>query len=175
MHMKAKSHCKLALEEEEDEDELLDYYDFDLDEEDEEEEETADAKESDKAAAGASADKSTTALVAVSAAKDEPIRRAGGGGASSINDAGERVLADGSIVGSRANKVLYKQHVRPSREIDAIAENYKQLRLTTDVRENPRIYRRKKEMFHVRARKREDLMKGIKGNMQFHFRAQVMF
>lgn len=85
------------------------------------------------------------------------------------------MLADGSIVGSRAHKHIYKQNVRPTRELVAITHNYKQLALATNIKENPRIARRKKEQFHVRARKREDLMKGIKANTQFHFRAQVSF
>lgn len=174
-HMKAKSHCKLRLEEEEDEEELLDYYDFDLAEEDEEEEEEEATKKAGEKSAASSDSAASTAMIAVSAVKDEPIRRAGGGGASSINDAGELVLADGSIVGSRALKHLYKQHVRPSKDLDDIARNYKRLALTTDVRENPRIYRRKREAFHLRARKREDLAKGLCGNFQFHFRAQVSY
>jgi len=172
-HMKAKSHCKLRLETEEEEEELLDYYDFDLDDVDEEGDDEAPpaAKASDVAAASASAGvSSSTALVAV-----EPMRRAGGGGASSINDAGELVLADGSIIGARQNKILYKQHVRPSQAVGEIVSEYKRLALTTDVRENPRIYRRKREMFHQRARKREDLAKGLGGNFQFHFRAQVSY
>jgi hypothetical protein len=179
MHMKAKSHCKLRLEEEEDEEELMDYYDFDLDEEgeDEEEEEVEAAKDGAAADASKSSSSSSSALVAVSSAKDaSDAPRRGGGGASSINDAGELVLADGSIVGARQHKQLYKQHVRPTRpDVDAIAQNYKRLALTTDVRENPRIYRRKKEAFHQRARKREDLAKGLHGNFQFHFRAQVSY
>jgi hypothetical protein len=178
--MKAKSHCKLRLEEEEDEEELMDYYDFDLDEEGEDEEEEAEAAAGatkDGAVAADKSSSSSSALVAVSAAKDaSDAPRRGGGGASSINDAGELVLADGSIVGARQHKQLYKQHVRPTRpDVDAIAQNYKRLALTTDVRENPRIYRRKKEAFHQRARKREDLAKGLHGNFQFHFRAQVSY
>lgn len=116
---------------------------------------------------------SSSALVV--AAPKAPTRQ-GGGGASSINEAGELVLANGSIVGSRAHKVLYKQHVLPSRDLVAIAAHYKQLALNTNVKqENPRIYRRKREAFHLRARKREDLMKGLAANFQFHFRAQVSY
>jgi hypothetical protein len=58
----------------------------------------------------------------------------------------------------------------------AIAAHYKQLALNTNVKqENPRIYRKKREAFHLRARKREDLAKGLGGNFQFHFRAQVSY
>lgn len=164
MHMNAKNHCKLSLEEEEDEEELLDYYDFDL--EDEEMEDAA------KASSSSSSSSSSTALVV----KEDAPRRAGGGGAASINDAGELVLADGSIVGSRQLKHIYKQHVRPNHGVvGEIARNYKQLALTTNIKENPRLARRKKEFYHVRARKREDLMKGIRANIQMHYRDQVMF
>lgn len=123
----------------------------------------------------AAADGSASSSSALIVASPQP-QRSGGGGASSINDAGELVLADGSIVGSRANKHIYKQHVRPSRDLVAIAAHYKQLALNTNVKqENPRIYRRKREAFHQRARKREDLAKSIRENFQFHFRAQVSF
>lgn len=164
-HMTAKSHCKLALEDEDDEDEIMDFYDFDLDEEEEED------APMDGSASSSSA-KSSTALVAVD--KSEP-RRTGGGGAASINDAGELVLADGSIVGNRQHKAVYKQHVRPSRELAVITQSYKQMALATNVKENPRIARRKREQFHVRARKREDLHTGRWANNQKHFRAQVLF
>lgn len=176
MHMKAKSHCKLALEQEDDEEELMDYYDFDLDE-DEDDEDMAEGDEADEKGSSAAAGSSSSSTAVVAVAKEEPARRAGGGGASSINDAGELVLADGSIVGSRVHKRIYKQHIRPARaeELNAIAANYKRLALSTDVRENPRIYRRKKEMFHQRARKREDLAKGLAANVQHHFRAQVSY
>jgi len=185
-HMKAKSHCKLRLEDDEDEEELMDFYDFDLEEEEDEDEEDETMEQAKDGAAGSGsaaadkadkADKNAGALVVVSSAKDAaPAPRRGGGGASSINDAGELVLADGSIVGARQHQRIYKQHIRPARpEVDAIAQNYKRLALTTDVRENPRIYRRKREAFHLRARKREDLAKGLGANFQHHFRAQVSY
>jgi len=182
-HMEAKSHCKLRLEDEEDEDELMEYYDFDMDSEEEDEEMTDKGKSAGKgkkassssssssSSAAASSSSSSTALIAVSA---EP-RRSGGGGASGINEAGELILADGSIVGTRQLKHIYRQHVRPSREVESIARNYKQLALTTNVKENPRVYRRAREFHHVKARKREELAKGLHGNFQHHFRAQVMF
>ena len=135
-----------------------------------------DAKDGASSSTDAASSSSSTALVAVKDDSRAPPQRAGGGGASGINEAGELVLADGSIIGSRQHKHIYKQHIRPSRDLVAIAAHYKQLALNTNVKqENPRIYRRKREAYHQRARKREDLAKGLHANFQFHFRAQVSY
>jgi len=123
-HMEAKAHCKLKFETEEEEEELLDFYTFpgaaegDEDEEEAEEEteeeekkaskkQRSEAKEEEREPAGdeSSAGKSKALIPATAA----PRRRHLAG----LNDAGELVMSDGSIIGHRSLAHVYRQNVKP--------------------------------------------------------------
>lgn len=124
-HMSAKSHCKIRFEEDEDDDEFLPYYRFPYMNKDPEEEPATDgamvismsAKEMLKAKEEREEE----------AAKEGPRRTP-----ASMNDAGELVMSDGSIIGHRTLNRAYKQNIRPETEtsiIDSIVGEYKRLAL----------------------------------------------
>lgn len=117
-HMDAKSHCRIRLETEEEEDEFLDFFNFPDDNEqegDEGEDDEGDMKDEDP-----------------SAPKRSKTKR----GPVGMNEYGEVLLADGTVIGTRSLKRIYRQAVRPRDSHPAVliarelAQRYGTLALT---------------------------------------------
>lgn len=178
-HMNAKSHCKLRLDDEEDEEEIVPFYDFPGEGEEEEETEAMDDNKED----------GTNKVIKTG-------RRPTG-----MNDAGELVLSDGSIVGHRQHNKAYRQNLRPVRpaqqgliqgadgsassstssSLVPIIQQYKQMQLYSYGKNDasstalPRFMKKAKEHYMSRQQKKHYLSVGLHNNFQHHFRAQVLF
>jgi len=107
-HMKDKGHCKLKLDD--DDDEFLEFYRFPDDECLDEEDEGDEGDEGDEEEENE--------------IKHPHPRR----GMKDLNDANELVLADGSILGHREHRRIYKQNLRPETLLEA-EDRMKNLRL----------------------------------------------
>jgi pre-60S factor REI1 len=199
-HMKQKSHCKIRLDTEEEEEEFMDYYSFpkspeELEEEKREQEEEERKKKNPYALPfqkeSKQAENEQNAENVELETEEKPKRRLAG-----MNDLGELVLTDGSTVGHRQYKHVYRQNFKPAPEKDSqiialMASSYRQLQLpgyngtstSTTVTLSRSVANNTKKDAPAGFReawwsnaKRKDLLKvGMANNIQKHYRAQVQF
>lgn len=199
-HMHQKSHCKIRLDLPEEEEEFVDFYSFPKSEE-ELEEEKLEKEEEERKKKNPYAlpmdkeekkkEKSVEMETEQSSSNNNPDekqkRRLTG-----MNDLGELVLSDGSTVGHRQFKHVYRQNIKPppqkeSQIIALMASSYRQLQLPgygggstalTQSRANntkkdaPAGFR---EAWWHHAKRKDFLKVGMAGNIQMHYRAQVQF
>lgn len=128
-HMIDKCHCKIRFEEDADRDEgeFLEFYDFPEDEL----QYVGEGDEDDAMSDGEMVD-GTMAVSSEGGAKKKQEK-----GISDINDIGELMMKDGSIIGHRDHKVIYNQRVLPENSVRSdlvrtMMGEYKQLGLAGD-------------------------------------------
>ncbi len=131
-HMVAKGHCKIRFEENDVDDEVLEFYDFPDRDGAAAEDDEDDTTPATTTAAGAKDSKS--ALITIEDAKRSATANKPARVAPTLNEHGELVLGDGSVIGHRDLKRYYTQNSRPkeTREsvlINRLVSSYKLLAL----------------------------------------------